>query len=298
MAVETLTAPSPEATSLPGMRLSVRHLTRFVYDEAARDSYNDARLCPISDKLQRCESFDLRVQPRVLVNTYHDFYHNRVDHFEIHEDHPLLEVESNAVVETRIDPRGPVAQDFPASSLDDPSIEENYFDFLTESHYVSLDAEVWREGIDLMPHGVTDIWRDAVTVGRHIFRTFKYESKSTNVHTRMIEVLRERRGVCQDFAHVMSAICRTQGIPARYVSGYFFDDKRSSDDPEASHAWVEIFLPHFGWKGFDPTHDREADERYIKLAVGRDYADIRPISGSFRGKGTKEMTVDVRVQKM
>ena len=280
------------------MRLSVRHLTRFVYDGASRDSYNDARLCPISDPLQRCESFSMRIEPRVLVNTYHDFYHNRVDHFELHDDHPSMEVESIAVVETRIDPRGPVTQAFPMSSLDDPTIDENYFDFLTETHYVSLDAEVWREGIDLMPDGVKDIWQDSVKVGRHIYKTFKYESNSTSVNTRMISALRERRGVCQDFAHVMIAICRTQGIPARYVSGYFFNDSRKADEPEASHAWVEVYLPHFGWKGFDPTHDRESDERYIKLAVGRDYADIRPISGSFRGKGTKTMVVDVRVNKV
>ena len=297
MAVDTLPAPTPPGIILPGMRLSVRHLTHFVYEGPSRDSYNDARLCPISDPLQRCESFVLKVDPQVLVNTYHDFYHNRVDHFEIHENHPSMKVESIAVVETRVDSRGPVVKDFPLSSLDDPSIEENYFDFLTESHYVSLDAEVWREGIDLMPNGVQDIWRDSVTVGRHIYRTFKYESKSTHVNTRMIESLRDRRGVCQDFAHVMIAICRTQGIPARYVSGYFFNERRGADEVEASHAWVEIFLPHFGWKGFDPTHDRESDERYIKLAVGRDYADIRPISGSFRGKGTKEMAVDVRVEK-
>ena len=295
MVVDTLAAPTNTEIEIPGMRLSIRHLTKFVYEGPAKDSYNDARLCPISDPLQRCESFKLRVSPHVLVNTYHDFYHNRVDHFEIHDNHELMEVESNAVVETRIDPRGPVVNAYPLSALDDPSIEENYFDFLTESHYVSLDAEVWREGIDLMPGGVQDIWQDSVKVGRHIFKTFKYESKSTSVNTRMIECMRDRRGVCQDFAHVMIAICRTQGIPARYVSGYFYNDQRGPDEVEASHAWVEIFLPYFGWKGFDPTHDRESDERYIKLAVGRDYADIRPISGSFRGKGTKEMGVDVRV---
>jgi len=298
MVADTFPEAQIKTVLLSGMRLRVRHLTRFVYDGPATDSYNDARLCPISDPLQRCESFQLRIDPEVLVNTYHDFYQNQVDHFEIPDDHPSLEVESVATVTTRQDPRGPVVKSFPMSSLDDPGIEENYFDFLTESHFVSLDAEVWREGIDLLPEGVHDIWKDSVSVGRHIYRTFVYEAKSTHVHTRMIESLRERRGVCQDFAHVMIAICRTQGIPARYVSGYFFNEKRHMDETEASHAWVEVFLPHFGWKGFDPTHDRESDTRYIKLAVGRDYADIRPISGSFRGKGTKEMTVEVRVEQV
>jgi transglutaminase-like putative cysteine protease len=87
---------------------------------------------------------------------------------------------------------------------------------------------------------------------------------------------------------VVIALCRSQGIPARYVSGYFFNDSRQAGEIEASHAWVEVFLPGFGWKGYDPTHRRESDTRYIKLATGRDYGDIRPVSGTFRGKGPRE----------
>lgn len=279
----------------PGLRLQVRHLTRFEYEDVASDSFNDARLCPISDPLQRLESFNLRVAPTVTVHTYHDFYHNRVDHFEISEEHPFLEVESVAIVQTIPEPRGEITMEFPMESLMDPTVPENYFDFLTDSYYVTLEAEVWRETIDVLPNGVSDIWKDSLKIGEHIFKTFTYVPRSTTAGTRMIEALRARKGVCQDFAHVMLAMCRTQGIPARYVSGYFYNELRKPDEIEASHAWVEVFLPGYGWKGYDPTHNRLADSRYLKLAVGRDYADIRPVSGSFRGKGTRLLRVEVQV---
>jgi transglutaminase-like putative cysteine protease len=290
--------PAQLSTSeqLSGLRLRVRHLTHFAYEGNAWDSYNDVRLCPISDPLQRCEEFNLRVSPDVPINTYHDFFMNRVDHFELSAEHPTLEVESNAIVETRVDPRGPVCYDFPMDGLNDPTVDENYFDFLTESHYVTLEADIWREGIDLFPNGVQDIWKDTVRAALHVNRNFKYETSSTNVSTRISDVLRDRKGVCQDFAHLTLALCRSQGIPARYVSGYFFNADRKPGEIEASHAWIEVFLPHFGWKGIDPTHAREADTRYIKLAVGRDYADIRPINGTYRGKGTRRMTVEAEIR--
>ncbi len=279
-----------------GLRLRVRHCTAFDYNGPVHDSFNDARLCPISDALQSCLAFSLALEPVVNVHTYHDFYLNRVDHFEVHHPHEHLAVEADSLVETRLDPRGQPGA-MPPDALNDPSLDENYFDFLSDSHFVTLDAALWREAIDVLPHGVTDLWEDAVKIGRHIFRAFAYTPQATHAGTRLADVLRDRRGVCQDFAHVMLGMCRTQGIPARYVSGYFFDEKRRADEPEASHAWVEVFLPGFGWKGFDPTHDREADTRYIKLAVGRDYGDIRPINGSFRGRGTRQLAVEVRITR-
>ena len=278
-----------------GLRLQVKHRTRFEYHDHAFDSFNDARLCPITDPLQRLEFFSLKVLPDVPVNTYHDFYHNRVDHFEISYPHPELDVQSVAIVQTMPEPRGEPPVGLSLDSLYELDTEENFFDFLTDSHFVSLEAEVWREAIDALPHGVKDLWLDSLTIASHIYKLCEYVPRSTNANTRMIDALRAKRGVCQDFAHIMLAMCRSQGIPARYVSGYFYNENRALDENEASHAWVEIFLPGYGWKGIDPTHDRLADERYLKLAVGRDYADIRPVSGSFRGKGTKLLQVDVKI---
>jgi len=280
---------------LYGMHLQVRHLTRFHYDGLVLDSYNDARLCPVSDPLQRCVSFNLRIDPSVPVHTFHDFYLNRVDHFELHEPHSQLEVESLSVVETRPDARGPAPYGLGPESLADRSVDENYFDFVVESKFANHSVAIWRAGLDIVGHAVSDLWGDSVKLGRHVFETFIYDPDSTHVHTNASEAMSDRRGVCQDFAHVMIALCRSQGIPARYVSGYFYNDK-TGDENEASHAWVEIFLPGFGWKAFDPTHNREADTRYVKLAVGRDYGDIRPVSGAFRGKGSQHMDVTVQIR--
>jgi transglutaminase-like putative cysteine protease len=131
-----------------------------------------------------------------------------------------------------------------------------------------------------------------------VYSTFAYTPAATTVNTRPREVVQLRKGVCQDFAHVMLGILRTHGIPARYVSGYFYNPDRQPGEIEASHAWVEVYLPGYGWKGFDPTHNRVPDTRYVKLATGRDYADIRPLSGTFRGRGTREMSVEVHVRRL
>ena len=131
----------------------------------------------------------------------------------------------------------------------------------------------------------------------HIFKTFAYRPRSTGVGTLATDALKLRTGVCQDFAHVALGLCRCSGIPARYVSGYFIQSKRHPDEEEASHAWVEVFIPGFGWAAFDPTHDRPADERYIKVAGGRDYADIRPVSGTYRGGKTRSLNVEVQVRE-
>ena len=118
------------------------------------------------------------------------------------------------------------------------------------------------------------------------------------MNTRAFEVVKKREGVCQDFAHLMLGLCRIHGIPARYVSGYFLNQHKLPGEIEASHAWIEVFIPGHGWKGYDPTHRRVTDTRYIKIAAGRDYADIRPVGGTFRGKGTRKMLVEVSVQRL
>lgn len=277
------------------MRLRVRHLTRFHYDGPVLDSYNDARLCPVSDPLQRCESFHLHLVPKVGVHTHHDFYLNRVDHFELHESHEVLEVGAESVVETRYDKRGPVPSGIGLEALNSPGVNENYFDFVVESKFITQNVAIWREALDVVGNKVGDLWADAVKLGRHVHHLFAYDPDWTHVHTNAGEALKDKRGVCQDYAHVMIAFCRSLGIPARYVSGYFYNGKTGNEN-EASHAWMEVFIPGYGWKAWDPTHNREADTRYVKLAIGRDYDDAKPISGRFRGKGRQRMEVEVQVR--
>ncbi len=278
------------------LALEVRHLTRFSYHDEVCDSFNEARLQPVTDTAQLCRRFFLHLTPTAEVRDYPDFFQNCVHYFDIKAAHHELSVEAVSHVETHADARGPVPSINPPGGLKDPSIIEYYFDYLHDSQFVSQAAEIWREALDALPQGVTDLWQDTLKVGHHVFSTFTYTPSATTVNTHPVEVVLFRKGVCQDFAHVMLGILRNVGIPARYVSGYFYNPGRLPDEIEASHAWVEVYLPGYGWKGFDPTHNRVPDTRYVKLAVGRDYADIRPLSGTFRGRGTREMFVDVRVR--
>ena len=279
------------------LTLSISHLTRYTYVGMVRDSFNEARLQPVSDSLQECLEFRFRLDPESPVRDYPDFYANCVHYFDVQEPHDRLEVEASSVVRTFSETRGeiPVAT---SSSLSSALVKESFYDFLQSSEFVSLQADVWREAVDALPYGLRDIWRDTIEIGEHIHRNYKYTPLATNVNTRAAEVGKKKEGVCQDFAHLMIAICRIHGIPARYVSGYFLNQHKLPNEIEASHAWVEVFIPEYGWKAYDPTHRRETDTRYVKIAVGRDYGDIRPVGGTFRGKGTREMVVEVSVQRM
>jgi len=277
--------------------LNISHVTRYTYEGLVKDSFNEARLQPISDSLQQCHEFLFRINPDTPVRDYPDFYANCVHYFDVPEPHESLEVAASSKVQTIPESRGTI----PSAGADEiasPAVKEQFFDFLHSSEFVSLEADVWREAVDALPGGVTDVWPDTVAIGEHIHRNYKYTPLSTNVNTRAVEVVRKKQGVCQDFAHLMLGICRTHGIPARYVSGYFLNKHRLPGEIEASHAWLEVYIPGYGWKGFDPTHRRETDTRYVKLAVGRDYGDIRPVGGTFRGKGTRKMVVEVTVDRV
>lgn len=284
---------------LEPLLLRVRHLTRYEYHGPVVDSFNEARLQPVTDTCQECLEFHLRIDPPTTrIRDYPDFHTNCVHYFDVPQSHSHLEVESISLVQTHPDTRVLPPAACSPETLKDKSGLENYFDFLSASKYVSLARQIWKEAIDVLPHGLTDLWQDSVTIGRHIHDTFTYTPNFTTVNTHPLDVLATRRGVCQDFAHLMIGMCRSLGIPARYVSGYFYNPNRAPDEIEASHAWVEVFLGSYGWKGFDPTHNRVPDTRYVKLAIGGDYGDIRPVSGTFRGKGTRDLFVDVRITRV
>jgi transglutaminase-like putative cysteine protease len=134
-------------------------------------------------------------------------------------------------------------------------------------------------------------------INQGIHRRFAYAPNSTQVDSPIDHALKERKGVCQDFAHIMIALVRTVGVPCRYVSGYLFHakDDQSIASEGASHAWVEALLPGSGWLGFDPTNNLLCGERHIRVAVGRDYAEVPPTRGVFKGGSESELSVSVTV---
>jgi transglutaminase-like putative cysteine protease len=279
------------------MHLSILHRTTFTYAGKAHDSFNEVRLRPIDDAFQKCVNFDLRLEPTANPQEYNDFYGNTIHYFDIAEGHTKLIVEAQSLVETTPNDDRPSVPSVSSSDLEHSAEREMFAEFYTSSHYVPLEVELWREAQDALCDGRADVWNEVCRLGRHIYRTFAYKPKTTGVSTRANDALKLRMGVCQDFAHVHLGLCRSLGIPARYVSGYFFNTTRRPREIEASHAWIEAYVPGFGWAAFDPTHDRPADDRYVKVAVGRDYADIRPINGTYRGAPTRSLKVDVKVRQ-
>ncbi len=281
------------------MKFSVTHSTTYRYASAVRDSFNDARLCPVSDDFQQCHSFGLEIQPSsTSVLRRLDFYTNQVYHFELIEPHDSLQVVAHSEVETFAD-----ARDFsvpsPTSLLKDLPRDERYYDFLAASPRVALGPMIEHEAKEIVNPG-DDVQAQVEAIMSFIFEGFEYAPGSTHVESTVMQVFVQKSGVCQDFAHVMIALCRASGIPARYVSGYFYVDSPvsgSADDNSESHAWLECFIPSIGWVGYDPTHNRRSDDTYIKVAVGRDYADVRPLAGNFRGEASVSMDVAVTVAR-
>jgi transglutaminase-like putative cysteine protease len=271
------------------MKWEIIHRTEYKYASPVRDSFNEARLQPFSDEWQTVDHFLLKVLPAARLRHHRDFYSNIIHHFEIPEPHPTLLVESQLRVTTRPRPLLDAEETpWPLSRIGEAAKETRTFDFLQESRFVDLSPEIWRLALDAIGPA-TDTWRAVLAIMGFIHAQFKYEPSSTSVHTHMRDVLRDKRGVCQDFAHVMLGMCRALKIPALYVSGYL-----ATETASATHAWVEVLIPGVGWRALDPTHNCQPGETYIKIAVGRDYADVPPVRGTYIG--TTDRTMDVRVQ--
>jgi transglutaminase-like putative cysteine protease len=279
------------------VKLEVTHTTLYHYAEAVEDSFNEVRMRPISNEHQECERFLLRVLPPVRLRHYLDLHANHVSFFELHEPHTSLELESRSRVITRASP-APTDDGFPMTRVEECARMERCHEYLQPSPYVDLSPEAWRFALD-ESRAETGLWATAVALMGFVHREFAYEPGVTSVQTRSGEVLRDRRGVCQDFAHVLLALCRSLGIPALYVSGYLYNGpKELLRGAQATHAWCEVFVPGQGWCGLDPTNGQFADERYVKVAVGRDYSDVAPVMGTYRGTADQKLSVRVEVQRV
>lgn len=280
------------------MRLQVFHRTRFDYASPVKDSFNEARLQPLSTGGQMCREFKLHVVPATRFTRYTDFQQNVVHVFDVTEPHSSLLVEATSIVTTTAKslPDDTVTTELSAMAAETQL--DRCHDFLQSSRYIEPEVEAWKLGLDVT-HGLADAWQSSVAIMRFVHREFAYTPTATDVHTHMRDVLKLRAGVCQDFAHAMIGICRSLNIPARYVSGYLYNGPADQlRGAQASHAWVEVYIPKHGWLGLDPTNDQQPDARYVRLATGRDYADVSPLRGTYVGTNQRQMSVDVLVTSL
>lgn len=280
------------------MRLQIHHRTHYRYSQPVAENFNEVRLQPVSDAVQECHVFELTTTPAARFRRYHDFHLNLVDHFHLSDPHDELAIDARSVVSTAcLGPRLDGIR-FPMSRIAECQRMERCYDFLQLSEYVALDVEIWRLAQDAAA-GIDDAWAVALALMRAVHGGFVYDPTATSVSTHVREVLRLRRGVCQDFAHVLIGLCRSLRIPARYVSGYLYAGEGGGLRGDlASHAWVEIYLPGHGWLPLDPTNNRPADEHHVKVAVGRDYADAAPLRGNFLGRAEQRLTVELDIRRL
>jgi len=278
------------------MKLSVLHRTHYAYAAPVQDSYNEARLQPCDCETQRRHSFILKVLPSSRLTHYLDFYFNCVHLFDVSRPHSELTVEASSTVTTSEAPGLPEdAALAPLATLAAGTRIDRCYDYLQPSQFVNDSVEAWRLALDITA-GETDAWQAALKIMRHIHHDFRYEPASTHVHTTVRESMQLRKGVCQDFAHVMIGLCRALKLPARYVSGYLYNGPTEHlKGAQASHAWVEVYIPGHGWRGLDPTNNQQTNGRYVKIGAGRDYADVPPLKGTYRGTQERKMTVEVLV---
>lgn len=276
------------------MIYAIRHITQYQYSQPIYENVMEVRKHPLSNNWQRCLNFTLTLEPEVRVFRYQDHLGNLVHHFDVPWFHQELSILGEAVVEVK----SPDPNDLPQSWdwLSGQIQQHDLYDMLQSSSLVAPgpELEALSTQLNLTAQRFETPYALALEVNSQLFATFTYERHSTAVDWPVGQVIQQKRGVCQDFAHVMLGLLRRAQIPCRYISGYRFDKDNPQQD--TSHAWVEAYVKGSGWSGFDPSRGCLTDLSYVTNCVGRDYADCPPTRGVYRGnaQGTLRHAVQVR----
>jgi transglutaminase-like putative cysteine protease len=287
------------------IRYRIRHTTTYHYSAPVSLCHNKAHLTPREHSFQHCHRVDFRIDPEPSV--FHqriDFFGNVASFFTVQQPHEKLAVtvESEVDVTTRAYPEagetGPweVARKQLRGDLTEAGLES--YEFCFDSPHVARSQELAAYAEPSFPIGRPYL-EAVLDLNARIHKDFKYATATTTISTPITEVMRMRRGVCQDFAHLMIGCLRSMGLAARYVSGYL----RTLPPPgkprlvgaDASHAWVAVFFPGVGWLDFDPTNNSTPKGSHITLGWGRDYSDVSPIRGVMLGGGSHTIGVSVDV---
>jgi transglutaminase-like putative cysteine protease len=286
-------------------RYAVEHETRYTYRVPVAQSWQLAHLTPSRLPWQRVVSHELVIEPPPDErHDARDAFGNGVTHFGVHGPHPLLRVRMSCVVDVCDRPDAAAPPSLAWEAVRESRLGDSAQDGLRAARMAEPSTLVpWSDAAHayaVPSFGAGRDWLEAVTdLMRRIHREFEFDAETTTVTTSVDEVLAQRSGVCQDFAHVMIACLRSHGLPARYVSGYLLTQPPPGRPrllgADVSHAWVAAYSPHHGWVEFDPTNDQRADRRYITLAAGGDFADVVPLRGVILGGRGQTMKVAVSV---
>ncbi|GAA4814382.1 transglutaminase family protein [Litoribaculum gwangyangense] len=274
----------------------IKHVTKYSYSSTVIDGATLTRLHPINDAYQKVLSHTLSITNNPFVETFYDFYNNRVGTFMITEPHTELNIvsEIEVITQNRLFPDDSVSVADQWSNLKTMQNQVDFIDFLKHKPFAgSDDVSNYIASKNLTSKSP---FKAILELCEYVYSNFKYIKDITDVNTSLDSIWELKAGVCQDFTNILLQMVRMLGIPARYVSGYICPSDDMTRGEGATHAWVEAYIPFYGWLGIDPTNNSIANENHVRLAVGRNYNDCSPIKGVFKGKVEAEMKVKVEVK--
>ena len=287
------------------MIYDVSHRTVFAYEQHVSISHHVLHLAPRANPKQTCLRASIIVTPVPTVRTETvDYFGNPVTHLTVQDSHKQLLVHASSRVEVIAGAPIDLADSTPwedvaaaaQTATETTALEAAQYAF--PSPYIDGDDAVEAFARETFAPG-RPVLEATMALTTRIFTEFKYKGGVTDVSTPVSEVLANKQGVCQDFAHLQIACLRALGLPARYVSGYLLTHPLPGQEKlvgaDASHAWLAAWCPRFGWLDFDPTNNLIPDLEHITLGWGRDYGDVSPINGFMVGGGGHEIEVAVDV---
>ena len=272
----------------------IQHLTRYTYDRPVRESINEMRIHPFACEGMEVLMHELKITGNPDLHVYDDYWRNRTAIFTLREPHVEMAIDSRLIVRTKARNGLPLHLSTGRDALRTDIGHELKMLELMRPDTISKQSE-----IDAIVTMIDQPWKSIAAmvqeVSQYIYQHFQYTKGITDIETTVDEILLHRGGVCQDFAHVMLQVLRTMGIPSRYVSGYVCPNQNGMRGIGATHAWVEAWIPQWGWAGIDPTNNIWVTDEHVPLAVGRDFGDCTPVTGTFKGPANQQLRVYVSV---
>ncbi|PKB16894.1 transglutaminase family protein [Flavobacterium sp. 5] len=270
------------------------HITKYQYSWPIKESINEIRLFPHNFDNQEVLDYQLFITNDPEVEYFRDYYGNRFANFNNLEAHQEMIIESRMTVRVNHPRKIPAIDDTSVKDIEEEKSKDITLLRLSYPETIIKQQEIHNilETIAIENMSIITI---AQLCNQYIFNNFTYTKGITNIETTIDEILDLKKGVCQDFAHVLLQLLRTIGIPSRYVSGYICPNESGLRGEGATHAWVEIYTPTQGWLGLDPTNNIWTMDNHVKLAVGRNFHDCTPIKGTFKGLARQTLSVCVSI---
>jgi transglutaminase-like putative cysteine protease len=272
----------------------IYHTTTYEYDRLVKESVNEIKIYPYQGADQEVLQHEINITGNPDIHTFLDYWGNKTGVFNLLPAHKELSIASKLLVRTTAPSQ--LRVNFHTGFSDLQADVSGYLQMIEMTTPEKIKSQEIIDGyIDSLQKNENSVAGTVERCCEYVFKHFKYIKGITSVDTTIDEILEHKSGVCQDFVHLMLQMLRTMGIPGQYVSGYICPNKNGMRGEGATHAWVEAWIPGYGWAGIDPTNNVWVTNNHVKLAVGRNFSDCSPVKGSFKGPAVQRLYVYVSI---